>query len=389
MANVTEDNTYLEALNDKNVILMIPVIVYIAVLTVLGSVGNILVCVYFGCKTSSSTNSIFIVSLAVFDLMVCMLTMPMEIVGLRFFYNFASDFACKSARVVNHFAANGSAVTLLIIAIDRYRRICRPLNRQLDIKHAKLAICVAVILSLLLSWPAAPLYSIVTRNITLTVNTTVVEVLICTTVKEETLRSYLWSFYVSEFVLFIASTTVLFSLYTFVGRAIYRFKKRRLLHTYAAAYRHDQDFKTHDTEIHIETIEYTLEKRNGETSQSNHEKGKRRPVSSSSVSFPESNDNHTKDKSPDNLTIKYTLQMLFIAVIYVLSYLPYIGLVIWKIFQNDEGVVEDDTERLWFNTGVRSYLLNSAVNPIVYGFLNEHFRRFLRQCCFCTLPNDK
>ena len=107
MVNLTINDQLLTELNDQTVVLMIPVIVYVSVLMMLGSAGNIMVWVYFGCKSRPSTNSFFIVVLAAFDLMLCMVTMPIEIVDLRFFYMFTNVPACKISRFLNHIAADG------------------------------------------------------------------------------------------------------------------------------------------------------------------------------------------------------------------------------------------------------------------------------------------
>ena len=421
MANSTEDNGHLEVLNDENVYLMIPVIVYIAVLMVTGSIGNILVCVYYGCKTRFNTNSLFIISLAVFDLIVCMFTMPIEIVNMRFFYKFVNGVVCKSARLFNHFAANGSATVLLVIAIDRYRRICRPLRPQLEMKQAKIAVLGAGAVSLVLSWPAAILYELVPENITYSSDNTaiIVTASICTTVEDDIYRSYLWVFYGIQFVLFTGSSIVLFTLYTLVGREIFKFKKRRI--TYRSSRRNKDGSDSHGntatsiTEIHKDTVDHTFDKKEEIELQSNGKKpdietnGKKPDIevngkipdieangkinnnlSGSSSTVSQTDDKHSKGSSQDSLSIRYTIQMLFVAVIYVLSYLPYIGLVTWRIFEReDDSVTQDDTKRLWFNIGVRSYLLNSAANPIVYGFFNEYFRRFLGHCCLCKRLRNK
>ena len=408
MASSTEDDRHLEALNDENVYLMIPVIVYIAVLMVTGSIGNILVCVYYGCKTRFNTNSLFIISLAVFDLIVCMFTMPIEIVNMRFFYKFVNGVVCKSARLFNHFAANGSATVLLVIAVDRYRRICRPLRPQLEMKQAKIAVFGAGAVSLVLSWPAAILYELVPENITdSSDNTTIiVTASICTTVEDDLYRSYLWVFYGIQFVLFTGSSIILFTLYTLVGREIFKFKKRRI--TYRSSRRNKDGSDSHGntetsiTEIHKDTVDQKEEielqsngkkpdiETNGKIQDIEANEKINNNLSGSSSTVSQTDDKHSKGSSQDSLSIRYTIQMLFVAVIYVLSYLPYIGLVTWRIFEReDDSVTQDDTKRLWFNMGVRSYLLNSAANPIVYGFFNEYFRRFLGHCCLCKRLRNK
>ena len=396
MGNHTINDDLLSELNYQKFVLRMPVVVYVSVLMTLGLFGNILVCVYYGCKTRTSTGSFFIVSLAVFDLIVCSITMPNEIIDLRFAYVFTNVPACKIPRCVNHVAANGSATTLLVIAIDRYKRMCKPLSPQLGAKHARIAIFIAIVFSLLLSWPAAIFYKPVSVPIHDSYNKSVVlNGSFCTTTREDQYKPYLWAFNSLQFVIFVVAVIVLFVLYSLIGRSICRYKERRL--KYASTRRASRysessySIKNGSTEISIKTIESASDQtitathtnnaneiKDRNTSESNDRKLSRRSFSGSCKSLPESTDKDSvRDKTPDINTVKFSIQMLVIAIIYVVGYLPYLVLVIWRIFQTSfEGEILNDTQYLWFNIGVRSYLLNSAINPMVYGFFNEHFRRF-------------
>ena len=539
MANITNTDDVLAEHNYQKFVLLIPIVVYVSILMAIGLFGNVLVCVYYGCKTRSSTSSFFIVSLAVFDLMVCSITMPNEIVDLRYMFVFNNISACKIPRFINHIAANGSATVLLVIAFDRYRRMCRPLRPQLEIKHAKIAILCSIIFSLFLSWPAAIFYMPVAVQLRNNYNDSVLlNGSVCTTTRDDEYKLYLWAFNILQFVIFVIATLILCVLYSLVGRSIYRYKKRRLI--YASTRRLSRFSHNHDSiqngcsELSIKTIESTLEVAmvavqakcsselnkhngyitkskderkseclisetkcseemnnyngsipesnderksersnsetkcskemntyNGSIPESNDERKSERSISETKCSMemntyngsiPESNDERksersisetkcskemnthngsvpdgkdgrkterstcdsngylsetrfmsgscnslpelkekcfTKEKLPDINTVKSTIQMIVIAAIYILGYLPYLVLVIWRIFQPDhEGEILNDTQYLWFNIGLRSYLLNSAINPIVYGFFNEHFRRFF-YVLFCPCCNSK
>ena len=481
MANITDTDDVLAEHNYQKFVLLIPIVVYVSILMAVGLFGNILVCVYYGCKARSSTSSFFIVSLAVFDLMVCSITMPNEIVDLRYMFVFSNISACKIPRFINHIAANGSATVLLVIAFDRYRRMCKPLRPQLEVKHAKIAILCSIMFSLFLSWPAAIFYMPVAVQLRNNYNDSVLlNGSVCTTTRDDEYKLYLWAFNILQFVIFVIATLILCVLYSLVGRSIYRYKKRRL--KYASTRRLSRFSHSHDSiqngcsELSIKTIESTLEvamvavqakcsselnNHNGYITKSKDERKSERLISETKCSkemntyngsIPESNDERksersisetkrskeiethngsvpdgkigrktersncdsngylsetrfmsgscnslpelkgkcfTKEKLPDINTVKSTIQMIVIAAIYILGYLPYLVLVIWRIFQPDhEGEILNDTQYLWFNIGLRSYLLNSAINPIVYGFFNEHFRRFF-YALFCPCCNSK
>ena len=406
MVNLTINDQLLAELNDQTVVLMIPVIVYVSVLMILGTVGNIMVWVYFGCKSRPSTNSFFIVALASFDLMLCAVTMPIEIVDLRFFYMFTNVPACKISRLLNHIAADGSATTLIVIAIDRYKRVCKPMSPQLHTRHARIAIIIAITFALVIAWPAVVFYEPVNVNVTDPNNETIIlQGLDCTTTKSEDYRTYLLVFNSIQFLIYIISISMLCVLYSLICRSIYRYKGRRLKYastrrtTYESSNESENGSKpgSISSEASIQTIETVAEKvektkdvkHNGstrmkETSQSFTKK----PLSVSRKSISNAKE---KEKTPDIKTVKVTIMMLVITVVYVVGYLPYLVLVIWRIFQSGyEGDILSDSELVAFQIGIRSYLLNSAINPILYVFFNETFRRFFFAtfCPCCTKKRE-
>lgn len=92
-------------------------------------------------------------------------------------------------------------------------------------------------------------------------------------------------------------------------------------------------------------------------------------------------------KMLDINTVKYTLVMLVITIVFVLSFMPYLALVIWRYLNDDHEVnILSDTELVMFQIGIRSIFLNSSINPIIYGGFNSKFRAFFYSaCCVCCL----
>ena len=496
MANISNHEQLLIEINDKTAILVIPAILYVGILMIVGLIGNILVCVYYGCKTKLNTNSFFIIMLAVFDLLGCTVAMPIEIVDLRFFFMFVNAPACKIARFVNTFATIGSSMTLLTIAFDRHRRMCKPFTTQLQFKDARRAFCVAVIFSLVLSWPALIFYDSVSVNVTDPKNQSVIlEGFDCTTTKHEGYKSYLLAFNILHFVLFLAASVTLGVFYSLIGRVVFKHKRNRFKYTstrpissasvsvgaesanstttlHADSPAKDREHAettdnfpdqpgsvlcdeykeikgdeaneiTHSNVSDADTIcdesedktraeievtttngktraekaslaavetaandafstrfssldarscdgverlnirtqndsdssvgnDYTKtvrisENLNGEVVlRPKNRDSKLRPISRTSLSL-----------SPDIKSMRYTVMMLVITVVFVVSFLPYLILVVWRITQTEyEAEILSDGELVAFQIGIRSYLLNSAINPLLYGFFNPKFRTF-------------
>lgn len=157
-------NKTLIELNDAIATELIPAMIYVGILMVLGVIGNLLVCYIFSFRLRMGTQHFLIVCLAVFDLLSCFISMPTEIVDMRFFLMFNDEFACRLLRFVNSYCAFASILTLVVIAVDRFRKICRPLSRQMSLRDVKIAMVAVLFAALLFAIPAAILYGIRTTD---------------------------------------------------------------------------------------------------------------------------------------------------------------------------------------------------------------------------------
>ena len=567
MANETIDKqALLRELNDDKAVLLIPAMLFVIVLLILGVIGNIMVWIFYGCKTKITPSTSFILTLSIFDLLSCAISMPMEIIDMRFFFNFESNAACKVLRCLNHFSSFASGLTLIAIATDRYRRICKPFNQQLNNKHVRIVSGFAAVVAILLSWPAMLFNTVMEVDVKnqYSVNLTGFD---CTTSKEDSLKTYILAYSILQFSLFIITTGVLAILYFFIGRQLFRHKKysfyvadksKRLSSNYtfnSDVYSHDNHSfsKTLDTlpsdktvdesnesdfdlrplpssgmpdvegvltpvsdtrrvsgsmaavtdisgkirhvsfrsksvtiydlnddeKVDLETVanggmavenestndksqilmfsdqsvkenristecddndnvdhsdmrndissfdlNEVFEAKSNEETLKVHANGMNVDPESSDISpnRPESalssyirvqsvpditmrknvNDNRSlsaqstlntgtekvddmKMKMLDINTIKYTLIMLVITIIFVVSFLPYLTISVWRSFSKEhESNFLTDAQLLWLQIGLRSYFLNSSLNPLIYGFFNSNFRAFFYGL-FCGL----
>jgi hypothetical protein len=86
--------------------------------------------------------------------------------------------------------------------------------------------------------------------------------------------------------------------------------------------------------------------------------------------------------------------MLSISIAFIVSFLPYLGLVTWRTLAVKYEVdLLSDSGLIAYQIFIRSFLISSAVNPLIYGFLNNEFRQFVttlcRNCCCCCCCNKK
>lgn len=74
-------------------------------------------------------------------------------------------------------------------------------------------------------------------------------------------------------------------------------------------------------------------------------------------------------------TARITFMLIFISVIYIVGFVPHLGLMIFKLLSPDATSKMSMTGRAVFNLFLRSYFLNSAANSIVYSLCDDNFRR--------------
>lgn len=125
------------------------------ILFIVGAAGNyhVLHKIYFGKK---SRINIFIVNLAVADLIVVLLVIPFETAWVITYYWKSNEFACRALHFVKNFGFYYSSMVLVCISIDRYMATVEPL-RLLAFRTPKKRniyfILTSIILSTLLASP--------------------------------------------------------------------------------------------------------------------------------------------------------------------------------------------------------------------------------------------
>ena len=87
--------------------------------------------------------------------------------------------------------------------------------------------------------------------------------------------------------------------------------------------------------------------------------------------------NHQRSHQFDPETLRVTLLMVVVTVVYIVSFLPCLVLPLWHLIVGwHRPLVLSEAGLVAYHIGLRSYLLNSALNPWIYGIFNSQFRRF-------------
>ena len=308
------------SLNDRTAKVLMPAVIYVGTLMVIGVLGNPLVIYFYSRKVKATPSHIFIVTLAIFDILTCLISMPLEIVDVLHFYIFESAVACKVLRFCNYFFSIASGSILIVIAVDRYRKVCKPMNSQLSMGWSRVAIGIAISFSILSATPSAIFNNVVEVNVTTITGNTSILGCDCTNELDDDHHLLITLYNIYQFALFISTVSVLVTLYSLVCRQLYRIKSSQLY--------------LRSTHAH-----------------------------------------HISTK-------KFTIIMLIITIAFVVGYLPHLGLVLWRtISQKYEPNIFSDADNVAFQIGLRSYFLGCVCNPIIYGLCNSKFRTFVRSIC--------
>ncbi|KAK6167654.1 hypothetical protein SNE40_021630 [Patella caerulea] len=418
----------LRQLSDENAMTLLPAILYVGILMMVGFLGNGLVCFIFARKLKPGTQNIMISCLAACDFLVCSIGMPLEITDMRFDYTFESDFACKLLSFIHSLSTIWSVLILVAIAIDRYIKACRPFRRQMTVREAKKAILVSLLTAILLSWPTIFIFGTHSKD-------TGIPGLFgkdCSTSDAMKGTNYPLIYNSILFVGFILLTAVFIVLYVKIYKRAKRQKeimdKARTCETSTEKSSTPESVNRSDTStesVTQTTISPTISTqtddsliRNGAPVVNLEDKTDfvGNGIYSLTLSSEVSVDKPTCIKidslgtvdlqkslpsippSPTDMgeSVAYgtkqevksskksrtrgkhgaehrtTIIAFLVTTVFVLSYLPFLGMTFFN-----EGYNYDlhGSSLVAYNIFLRSYFVNSAVNPIIYGLLNLQFSR--------------
>ncbi|XP_052771513.1 G-protein coupled receptor 84-like [Mya arenaria] len=145
---------------------LLPLAAILALFCLLGIIGNTIVIVVFSFSPEyRGTNfKTFVICLGITDLLSCVTLMPAEIIKTRNYFWFPSPVTCKVKCFFNVFAMTSAALVLLVICIDRYRKVCQPLKKQIWPGLAVKILVAVLTFSFMVSLPAPVMCGIQQSN---------------------------------------------------------------------------------------------------------------------------------------------------------------------------------------------------------------------------------
>ncbi|CAC5403363.1 unnamed protein product [Mytilus coruscus] len=412
--NDTHEYTSILEINNHLARILIPSAVYLCILFVSGVIGNVMVLLVYGFRIKKTAYAILILILAALDLTTCLFGVPYHILSVVYPLMFVWNGFCKIVSFLLHFATISSAFIVNVIAYDRYRKICKPFQRQLSLTHIKTASFVIITVAVILASPVLALFSSTSEatgisNLTGTV---------CF-IRQDLSGTHFHQIYEGTIsLLFIMLLIFMISMYFPVGRRILRLRALKHKTSSAAsvtaagtskhshtpgdindknirmAYKRktqegnfysseestNDEVKTHcdttvEKSIQIQII--------GEFSKDIHNQGSCSSISKTTsviVEKCQSLPNPIKPTNTDLETrkitarLRVTIMLFVITSVFIISFLPYLTTEIISSLNSEIWKNLSEAQLVIYAFLLRTYLISSMSNPIVYWFLDKKFK---------------
>ena len=147
---------------------LLPVTVFYGILGGFGLISNAYVFYVYKYNYSRCNFRTFVLCLALVDFLSCLFVFPSEIYGHQIWFSYPPSAAwfCKMKTVLSGADVFMSSFVLLLIAIDRFKKVCRPLGEQMKVQTA-LRLCLMIFgIGMIVVIPCPILFGIQTSNIT-------------------------------------------------------------------------------------------------------------------------------------------------------------------------------------------------------------------------------
>ncbi|KAK3101360.1 hypothetical protein FSP39_003003 [Pinctada imbricata] len=401
--------------------------VFLGILCVIGTIGNIHVLVVFVFKMKTkSTYVTYVTALAFIDFLVSFVHVPWEIMDLKYPDNFWGPVTCRIFRFNNFFLLSLSVLVLLVVAIDRYKRICRALKNQWSVSFSKKLVGFCIALSAVLNFPSLIIFGM--RTVPVDRNSTVQTCFINDRYKD----TYIVVAWIGAMCL-ITGINAFILIFTYVSIGCYITKKslqRAYLTNRFQSFSHIKERFTKSTkrlndgnktnkgprkccaekagcskkEINVYTIEENPKQNNIKSTDENHEKGSDENednAEANKCNFTIAENLNTSSKPTDSSAYaaqkvpttqskeatKVTKITCVITIVFIICHVPYFSFAIIFGIYPDFKLHLSETELTLYRLAMRLVFVNNVCNPFIYGVFDKRFIQISKEmykqlrCC--------
>lgn len=330
--------------NNEELMRRLASLIYLSILLVVGLIGNAMVLILYPLKFPTTTNRTFIVGLALMDVLVCVITIPFEIAQMVFQYTFYDVVACKIFRSFGLCFSLSSMFVLVGMSYEKYRRICKPFQKQMSVKISRLFIAVTFLVSCIISSPN--IFQGGIRLVALGNNVTGHDCSLSDKFANTVLPI------VSEASIFIITLLCVVSiiiLYTLIGKTIIAQNKFR---------KQFAQIETRTTKISTVNVK-DRKTVYGEVS----------PVANRRISV------HNNYNDQQSSIRKVTKIAFVVSVVFLVSNIPHLVISLMTAIKGKFLLPPGPVVSAVMPILARSFIINNVANPIIYGVMDERFRQ--------------
>ncbi|XP_045189934.2 neuropeptide CCHamide-2 receptor-like isoform X2 [Mercenaria mercenaria] len=322
MRNISHVNDTLLAQSQKEVFThLLPVIVCMAVVGVVGILGNIFAFIFYAFKVKRTACTVQIACLSAVDFLVCVMIIP-NIVEMAVNVKYDQPFLCKLTHFLGLWTIGSSCFILWLIALDRHRKICKPFAKQMTVKSTVRAIVGLLVLVFLLSVRNFAIFDCIEIDVQISGSNETVRGRYCTTRADSGYKLSVSIFHGVDFLISLMIWLTVIVTYTHVLCTLFRMRR-----TFS------QDKKA-------------------------------------------SGENDARSATERNITY----MMLTVSLVFVLCFFPYY--VIKVVMRLALKAGEEFEMAVGAQFALRLVYFNSVFNPVVYCFFNPQFRHYLNNLLF-------
>jgi len=351
-----------------------PAIAFAALVIVFGILGNLMASIFYGYKLPKTPTNCLITCLSVLDLVTC-LVLCGEVIELCYLLNFQFVAGCKTMYFLNQWLVMASGSMLLLIATDRFRKICRPLQRQFTMLISKLGFAAVMAFTFVVSLRTVWVVDVVeirkqmpeykNQNVTF---------YFCTMSKDPNLHGTITAFHWVDFIVFVVIIGGTAVLYSFISWTIYK-SRSKLQEYFKAGYKMSEStlcntpMKDPNTSSGVETS-VDIERPSMEAKRVN-SLGMGSKTSSTNLTLGR---REQKRMKAFQIEKKITFMMIIVTVVSLTSFLPHFVI---NLAIKSKTITEDDELKGIYQFLIRLFMLNNAVNPYIMAICNKPFREFV------------
>ena len=390
-ADVIGDVMTLDQLNNELVDnLYLPFIFILGFYMFCGVLGNSTVlCIYLLKFKTYGESRFFIPPLAAIDLVACIVNCSILITWISSPIKHGTDIECKIKSYLCMSSIMASILILLIIAIDRYLKICRPFERQIDLRWKKRSIGIIVIAAFILSTP----FLVFNGAVEHTYPGTNVTARNCWAV-DYGLPAAAMFFYGLYLLIVLAELVTMSVLYFRICSRILQ-QKNFKPHQESDEKSPTPDNFTNSSNLDIEDTQVSEDAQSVDTAV---RYTSRCQSIDTTVRYAARQDSHMQGQSvclntlPKTLNksvkkiprSRLTIMFLVITIVFAISFIPRVVIMVLESMGYDFSGISKGLEL--FLEFLRSvYIVNNFTNPFIYSCMDKKFQLELRRLCCCDL----